>query len=485
MKHLLLAFIVVAVFSQAASAFEIRVADQTFVAPAGGSREIVISANSAKDDTLILDLVDETPWMTLSSSRLELKAGKQGSVTLYVSPFTATSPGLYRVVFSAESALTGERELKDVFISVTRGEGVEVEKIEVSGNLEPTGSADIKIFIKNLGNVALKDINLLYWINSPSGKAAEWSEVLDFEPQQSAVAGRPYRFEAQQEAGDYIVVAELSQSGKLLDRFEQGLTIPKKAVIRQKIDERKSLFRKEYEITITNYGNDISESTAITGNVGRFESYFYAGTPPTSSEGDVYTWDVKDIKPGETRTILYAIDMTSFYLFLAGAVLICWLFFFKMRMVRIRKFIMQKKLIEEGEEFTVGLELTNKTGKTVEEAVVKDFVPAVFEIKDTEGPKPARKKTPTGTELAWKTKDLNKEEVRIFTYKIIPTFGVQGRVRLPRAQAAYGGKGRETHTISGFASIGVEAEETEDMEKKKLHHHVKKHVERLSKAVKR
>ncbi len=474
--------ITVIAISHVALAFEMNVADQTFIVSAGGSNEINILVISASDDKLALDLIDETPWMTLNTSRLDIKKGQSREALLYVSPYSTTSPGVYKVTVAGESLITKEKRFKDIFISVTRGEGIEVEKIEVAGNLEPLGNANVRFFIKNLGSVALKDLKLVSRIISPSGTFAESEDFIDLAPEERGALEKFYTLNSQQEAGDYLITAEIYQNGKLLDRFQQGFTIPKKTIIRQKMDQKTSLFRKEYQVTVTNYGNDVSDSTVITGNVGRFDSYFYTGTLPTSINDDVYTWDIRGLKPGETSVIMYAIDLTPFYLFIVAAVLLVWLFFFKMRIVRIKKFIMQKKHIEEGEEFTVGLELANKTGGLVDDVTVKDLVPLVFEIKDTEGPKPTKRKTSTGTELVWKTKNLNNQEVRILTYKIIPTFGVQGKVRIPRAQALYGKKGKETHVISGFAIIGVDPTEEE---KPKLHQHVKRHMENLHRAVKR
>ncbi len=483
MNRFLFVITVIAI-SHVALAFEMNVADQTFIVSAGGSNEINILVVSASDDRLALDLIDETPWMTLNASQLDIKKGQSKDILLYVSPYSTTSPGVYKVTVAGESLITKEKRLKDIFISVTRGEGVEVEKIEVSGNLEPLGDAAIKYYVKNLGSVALKDVTVISTIRSPSGVFAESQDAIDLAPEERGIIEKFYTLDSQQGAGIYTATAEVYQDEKLLDRFEQGFTIPKKTVIRQKMDQKTSLFRKEYQVTVTNHGNDVSDSTVITGSVGSFESYFYTGTPPTSVEDNVYIWDIRGLKPGETSVIMYAVDLTPFYLFIAASILTIWLFFFKMRIVRIKKFIMQKKFIEEGEEFTVGLELANKTGDMVEEVTVKDLVPLVFEVKDTEGPKPAKRKTATGTELTWHTKNLNNHEVRIFTYKIIPTFGVQGKVRIPRAQAFYGKKDKETHIISGFATIGIDPHE-EDPDKRKLHHHVKRHVERLRKAVRK
>ena len=131
MKGFLFAIAVIVIFAHATFAFEMDAADQTFVVSSGGSNEIKISVNSATDDKITLDLIDETPWMTLNTSQLDIKKGQSMETLLYVSPYSTTSPGVYKVTVAGESLITNEKKLKDIFISVTRGEGVEVEKIEV------------------------------------------------------------------------------------------------------------------------------------------------------------------------------------------------------------------------------------------------------------------------------------------------------------------------------------------------------------------
>lgn len=486
MKKILLVLAVVTALSGIAFAFEVRVADQTFVVSAGGSKEIGIEMQSSSDERINVDMIDEMPWMTLSTAQLNITKNEPKNITLYISPYHTTSPGLYKVTISAESALSKEKKLKDIFISVTRGEGVEIEKIEVAGDLEPLGTAYIRFIIENLGSVAVNDLELFYTIDSPSALISETKETLNLEPEERVVIEKTHKFVAAEEAGDYVIKAQLLQNSKLLDTLEQVFTLPRKAIIRQTLDERTSLFRKTWKIVITNYGNAVADSTTITSRIGKFESYFYAGTTPTAIDNDIYIWDVRNINPGETRVVFYTLDFTSFYLFIAAAVLLVWFFFVKLRAIRIRKFIMQKKLIEEGEEFTVGLEVTNKTGSTVEEVTVKDIVPLVFDVRDTEGPKPTGKKTGSGTELAWKLRDINNEEVRILTYKIIPTFGVQGKVRLPRAQVSYHGRRKGGEILSGIATIGIEPqEEAETKLHQRVRRRVKRHVNRLKKAVRK
>lgn len=479
MRSLLLAlFVVMALASHAAFAFDVVVPDKTFAVSTGGSKEIAAAVQNASDEKILFDLVGETPWMTLSTSQLDMKKGEAGEIVLYVSPYPTTSPGLYKVSLAAESALTREKKVKDIYISVTRGEGVEIEKIEVSGDLEPLGSATVRFLIKNLGSVSVTAVDVVYTLDSPSATIMEGKATVNLEPEGSATVEKTLDFAAGQEAGDYVIKAGLFQNSRVLDSLDQRFTIPGKAIVRQTLEERTSLFRKEQTIKVTNYGNE-DGSAVITGRVGNFESYFFAGTPPTRVEDDLYSWEVDGLKPGETRAVAYSLDFAPFYLFMIAALLLLWLFFVKMRAVRVRKFIMQKKFIEEGEEFTVGLEIINKTGKRIEELTARDLVPPIFEMKDAEGPRPARKKTGSGTELSWKVRDLGSNEERILAYKVVATFGVQGRVRLPRAAVVYPGRGKDTQVLSGFAGLGIEAEE------KELRHHVKRHVERLRKAVRK
>ena len=151
-------------------------------------------------------------------------------------------------------------------------------------------------------------------------------------------------------------------------------------------------------------------------------------------------------------------DYSPLFLFIVVVLIAVWLFFFKIRTLKIKKFMLEKKFIEEGEEFTVGIELSNASGRKVDDLTVRDFVPSVFEFKEGEGPKPVRKKTAAGTELTWKVKDLHKNEERILSYKILPVFGVHGTVRLPQASASFTSGKKETEIKSLYTTLGIETE---------------------------
>jgi len=104
---------------------------------------------------------------------------------------------------------------------------------------------------------------------------------------------------------------------------------------------------------------------------------------------------------------------------------------------------MQKKLISEGSEFTVGVEVKNSTGREINNLVVKDFIPTVFTAKDAQGIRADKRKTDFGTTLTWRISSIRNGEERLFSYKIVPVLGVGGQMSIPSASVTYERNGKQ------------------------------------------
>jgi len=217
-------------------------------------------------------------------------------------------------------------------------------------------------------------------------------------------------------------------------------------------------------ITIRNDGNAEADIVTITNDISAVEGVFYSGDLPARAEDGRYVWLVRGVAPGTVLTIEYKVDYTSLFAFMLAMIILGWVLFFKLRTVRIKKYIIQKKELEEGEEFTVGVEVRNASGSKKDEITVRDFIPPVFEFKSAQSPEPTRKKTAAGVELTWKLKGVHHREERLVSYKIVPLFGVHGTIRLPRASATFKLNKREMTNHSTYAVIGIA---TEDVEKSK------------------
>ncbi|MBI4167461.1 MAG: hypothetical protein HY515_00745 [Candidatus Aenigmarchaeota archaeon] len=458
MKHLVIAVMLVIVLSAApAFAFTVTVPEETIVVPIGATKEVSIRVDSAKADDVSFSILDPKPWITQSDSMIKVTEEGPQFLKIFISPFMDTPIGVYKITILAESLKTGEQQKKFLFVSVNRIEIVEIEKIEAIGNFTPTGQVRATAWLKNYKLKTAENVKVVTSVNTPSSQLIEFEQNIEsIDPGEIKNVTYSFTLPKQSEAGLYSIVVKASSDGETREKTKTFSVVSQANFIREAV-QKPLVFGFSKYITVTNIGNVVDDAF-VTDRISPFEASFYSGETPASVKGGEFTWLVKDVSPGESRTLSYKIDYTPLFVFILVVLVAVWVFFFKIRIIKLKKFILERKFIEEGEEFTVGVEIKNSTGRKIENAEVKDFVPSVFNIKDGEGPKPTKKKTAAGTELTWKVRDIHKNEERILSYKILPVFGVHGTIRLPQASVTFQRGKKQVEIKSAFANIGIETE---------------------------
>jgi hypothetical protein len=401
------------------------------------TRQIEVKVSSSISDTFFIRAVEIKPWMTLGASSIEIEAGSTGSVILHVSPTKETTFGLYKVTVEIESINTGLVVQQPVFIKVIQGELVEIEKILVKGDLYPTGTVDVEIYIKNFKKTSVQNVGLMGSVVS-TFPIMEFSEVINrIDPEESVVIKRQLKLEKFAPPGMYTVQATISDPERGSESLNQIFTVTQRAIIEEISGQQSLGVGNSFLINVVNNGNAIKDEYVVERTLSDFESTFYFGDQPSSINENIYRWVFYNIKPGDERTVSYSINYLPLLLLIALIIIAVWYMAFRLLTLRIKKYIMQKKIISQGSEFTVGINIKNSSGRRIKEIVVSDFVPSVFSVKDTPGVNPKKKKTGTGIELTWKINELANGEERIFSYKIIPMFGVTNAIMLPQANVKF------------------------------------------------
>ena len=455
---MLLPIIVVLVFAAEAHAFTLEAPPGTINVPTQGSRDIIIKIESDVQESVSVNLADAKTWTTLNSGFYKLSPGSRNDIVLAVSPLQATALGLYKVTIVAESLTTQLKVQKDIFISVYKGDVVDTEKIIVAGDAKPTAGMSVLVSVKNYKTVPSNEVVLNIVAYSPSRKLAEFTDIIDnINPDERENRTHMFNLPKQAEAGTYRIVATLLAGGESREAT-QTFSVESKPVISTTVERTPLMFGFAKKVTVTNDGNEEAPAVTLSDSISGIEGVFFAGDQPAGISGETYSWIVKNVSPGEVVVIDYRIDYLPLFVFIVALIIIFWIVFFKLRTVRIKKYIIQKKELEEGEEFTVGIEIKNALGRKVDEVTVRDFVPPVFDSKDMQNPAPSRKKTAAGQELTWRLRDVHHREERLVSYRIIPVFGVHGEIRLPRASATFRQGKREATNRSTHAFIGVATE---------------------------
>ncbi len=458
MKSGILVFIAFLLAANVAFAFDMSIEKETLIAPLDSTSSVDV-AFSGGDETISLSLVGEKPWMLITPTQFDLKPGQDINVSLYASPKTDTPIGLYRVRVAAEGRTTKETKSEDLYISVERASGVYVDRVVVSGDMEPTGTVSMEFRLKNFGTSTISDIAMSVEVKNGDGSVFKFTEMIGkVDPLKDKTLEKAFALPENSPAGTYEVKSKLSYQDVSRETGAK-FTVAERPVMKKSVTDyvpSVAGFRKSIEIK--NAGNVAGDYT-LAENVSSFDSVFYSGTSPSYSTSSEYVWKIISLKPGESTIISYRVDYMPLILFLFAILVFSWYILVKLRTIRITKFIMQKRTIEEGAEFTIGLDVKNASGTNVEDILVHDFVPSVFEVKESDGPKPVKRKAAHGTELEWKLGELFNKEERILSYKITPVFGVSGQIALPTAKVRFKFGNKATENSSNMSSVGVTPKE--------------------------
>lgn len=435
-------------------AFSLNVPSRTISVPAGGVKEVLINITSSKPDNTAMSFSDAKTWVSMDKQAFFINASETKYVTVFITPPIDAQLGLYSVKIIAESVNTKDKQVKDMFINVERGERIYIEKITATGKLEPAGYVDINVHLKNYKKTTVQDISLFMTVYSPKGKVLDFETIIDkLDPMESKVVGKTMYLNKTADSGAYFIDALINYLDEQ-ETQEQTFTVVERSIISATYERFPLLLGYGKTIKVRNDGNELGNETVIE-DISGFDAVFFSGDAPTRKLGEKYFWDFPDIEPGEERSVTYHVDYSSLFLFVLAVIIAWWYFFYKYRTLRIRKFIMQRKYIKEGEEFTVGIELHNGLGRKMKEVTVKDFVPPIFRIKPGSGPVPKMKSTNIGTELVWNLTDLKRREDRILSYKIIPMFGVHGLINLPSAYVEFTFNKLKAKNMSNITRLGV------------------------------
>lgn len=413
------------------------------------TKSIDVALNSDTKDTFLIRVLEEKTWISLTTNRIFLEAGKSETFTIYFSPQRDVMLGTYKLTVVAESLLTGLQTEKVLFVTVEKGEVVEIEQVSVRGDMIPTGSVEAEVDVKNFRTVTVTDVPLEISVVS-THEIEHFSDIVErIDPDQTATIKHRFVLDRYSPPGNYYVLARLNYNNEILET-KQDFAVVERAVPRSTEETQYFLLGYTKKMSVRNYGNVQLQDYAITRNLDSIEQSFFYGEKPSVRSKDSYTWHIASVKPGDEVTITYTINYVPIVIFAAIAAGCVWFIIFKVRTLRIKKYIVQRKIIKEGAEFTVGIEVKNSTGVKVNDVIVTDFVPSIFTVKDAHGMTARKLKSGAGTELRWEIKELVKNDERVLTYKLIPVFGIEGQIKLPPAKVSFK-SGKSTKKNSSFA----------------------------------
>jgi hypothetical protein len=429
-----------AAFIGSANAFEMVLSEDRITVHTGETKTIDLAVVSSADDVIIFATPIEQPWMSMPT-HIFVNASQQAAAKLTFAPFDRTESKTYTFLLALQSLKSGERRERNVTVIVNSAE-VAIERMSVSGTLEPNGFGQLDIYVKNYQQTPADVV-----LAADAAGFLQFTENITLAPGEFKLVQRGFTIPECQPSGEYNVHADVRSKAVNVFSSDQTFVIPEKFIQVTTKNETTTGFKTDTLVTIKNAGNvnGVAEySDHILG------ALFFSGDKPAKTD-DGFMW-VLSVDACQTRTIRYQIDYTPIPvgLFVVFAV---WYIFFRLRTVRVTKRILQRATIEKGLEFTVGIDV--KSWINAKDVEIRDFVPSLFEVRDTPGIKPIRRKTDAGTELLWRFKNFMPHEERILDYKIVPLFSISGEVNLPRATVSFEYLGRRVNRQTPTTALGL------------------------------
>lgn len=443
-----------------AHAFDFKLSSDTVSVSAGDTASVDLVISSNIDDFLIFSIDNMPSWATLPTNVPVLSA-EPAKASIYFSPYNSTKPMSYNMIVRLESQKTGQITSKNLTIVVKKS-NVVVEDISASGDLNPTGNVTLTFYIKNYENKKV-GTEVSYQVTSPEGSSImKSSDILTFDPKEFKPVDKYLTIPECSKAGSYKVHTDVIEGENVLHTLDDSFTVDSHFTTDVEKIQKSELFKSITIITVKNTGN-VPGKAVVSEDV--WGSLFFSGDEPESKNG-TYIWSLP-LDVCETKSVRYSIDYSPIPIALIAALALFYIIF-RLRTVGMRKYIIQKKMVEKGEQFTVGIEF--KSHSNVNNVEIRDFVPSVFKVIDSG--KATRHTTESGTELVWKFHELKRGEERIVSYKIVPLFTVTGSVKLPRAAISFRYLGKGVTKKTERVYIGIDEQDEGGFSFKDIHRHI-------------
>lgn len=413
---------------------------------AGQKTEFIITIqNQGEEDWFSISILGTKPaWVSLENTNVRLSSGESANVKVWVTP----SLDAFQASYSFLVIISNSKEKieKEVFVSVKQKALAVISDIELSCiSCKPNENITVSSEVKNVGSRVLRNLKLI--VSLDSEKITKNIEILDLSEikQFSSI----FQIPAMKEPGRYIINLELMQDNEVLDKKNTSFSIPRITDVETDKIISQTIFSKSVMLTATNKGN-VQTTAQIKSDVSKDWYVVYSGEQPDKKNGE-HIW-VVTLNKGEETQIKYSEIYWPVILLLLLIITSIIYYYNTLQKLSIKKKILQKHTAKEGREFSVSIEIKNR-GKSVEDVVVRDVIPSMFElIEKFETRKPTIKKIETGNRLTWRIGRLKPHEERVLHYKIKTLVGIIGNTKLPKATV----KGRcEEKTFLHKSNIAV------------------------------
>lgn len=402
-------------------------------------------------------------WSYLKKPAVEIYPQQTKSINISLIPPQKTESGKYYfevVVYSnSNSSIKVEKEL---CLAVLEKYSAKISQFKVPEKVKPGKKVIIDVEAYNIGAKDFEELKITGTLKK-AGKRIETKENT-FPLKSDAKAEKHLAFSLDKfsNPGTYIVELTLKGVGKLFDSKHSKFEVEKLKQIEKELSYGRDVLSEKRILKVKNVGN-----VKFEGKVNQSLNKNWALL--VSTEGNVktlqkedkmfYIWDIS-LNPGESVELRYQINYWPLIIIFIVIILICIGAFLWYRSPFIYKRVLEEGGAEEEEkEFTIAIEILNRTGKKLKDTVVRDFLPSLASVKkEFKSIKPKIREKENGTELVWRFEELLPGDERLMTYKIKTQIGTIDHFKLPKARLRT--KTKDGKTYEKFSGkVKIEASE--------------------------
>jgi hypothetical protein len=395
-------------------------------------------------------------WLIFPNSQISLSPGETENFTLIGSPDFTVAPQLYPAKLMAWSELDNVEY--DLILDVPA----------LNKPQEPKYNIRLVTFDENgfkFLAYSQEPLNLTVEIETENLQKehqpyAGFSAILDAG---EATLERKINFEPgpNSEPVNYTANITVLLGGKIIYHDEKSYE--KKFESRLKVSEstQDSFLWSVTTVTIANSGNE-AEYKSYDLEAEAFAEMFLSSSEsfariPQESGSIINRWEFL-VAGNSARTFTYAYNYSYAFMIILIAILgIAAVIIVLRKGVVLKKTVLGSvKRIKTDNEIRIGIEIANRTGRTVEDVTLEDYIQPLFKIK-----KSFLGMAPSGfyrkgddIKIVWKIPKIEPKETRVFTYTIVPKVGLGGSYSFSNAKLTYKIGNFRKIVLSNHARLG-------------------------------
>jgi hypothetical protein len=440
-------------FSGIVFAQDVRVipSDEEITIFSGESGEVNLTVKNNQDQSDRFSIsIFPSYWNKISASpeknTLIIGANSESSTKIRFSSLIDAEKGTQLFSITAMSLTNSSiRDTETVKVKIQMKSPVYISNFTLGKRaLDPGETLTVTTEVINIANTVSESYTLETTLEK-DGKTIEKFEniVSSIEPGSSKSIVNTHTFDKYASPGGYFVESILKDSlDRVIDKESTTLQINVISKSPEEYTEKTTsigIISTSIKIKVKNEGNVLTSEFYVTESIPAFAKTFFdpKTEPDITNETDdkiIYGWLVQPLDPGEEVVIKYKFQIWVIWATILAIAGIAYI----LLKVTLTPTITKKCKMISKKEILVSLEVKNGGMSKIKDVLIKDFTSSLTElVKKFDTLAPKTKKVKNRIELTWKLESLMPREERVLTYRVRPTVGVVGFLKLPPATLTY------------------------------------------------